>query len=42
MPFRKLPIALVGVEIGSQGVEPPVRKNLGLPSGMGGIKVRLG
>ncbi len=41
MPFRKLPITLVGVGIGGQGVEPPVRKNLGLPPGMGGIKVRL-
>jgi hypothetical protein len=30
------------VGIGGQGVEPHVRKNLGLPSGMGGIKVRLG
>jgi len=42
MPFRKLPLTLVGVRIGSQGVEPPVRKNLGLPPGMGGIKVRSG
>jgi len=26
MPFKKLPIVLVGVGIGGQGVEPPVRK----------------
>jgi len=42
MPFRKLPITLVGVGIEGQEVEPPVRKNLRLPSGMGGIKVKLG
>jgi hypothetical protein len=42
MLFRKLPIALVGVEIRGQGVEPSDRKNLGLPPGMGGIKVKLG
>ncbi len=42
MPFRKLPITLVGVRIGGQGVEPLVSKNLGLPPGMGGIKVRSG
>jgi len=27
MPFRKLPITLVGVWIGGQRVELPVRKN---------------
>jgi len=45
MSFKKLPIALVGVEIGSRGrkkLESPVRQILGLPPGMGGIKVRLG
>ena len=30
------------VGIGGQGVEPPVRGNLGLASVVGGIKVRLG
>ena len=32
----------VGVGIGGQGVEPPVRKKLGLAPVVGGIKVRLG
>jgi len=32
MPFRKLPKTFVGVWIGIQGV----RKNFGLPPGMGG------
>jgi hypothetical protein len=42
MPFRKLPITLVGVGIGGEEVKPHVRKNLGLPPSMGGIKARLG
>jgi len=42
MSFRKLPITLIGVGIGGQGVEPPVRENWGLPPDMCGIKVRLG
>jgi len=32
----------IGVGPGDQGLEPPVRKKLGLALGMGGIKVRLG
>ncbi len=32
----------VGVDIGGQGVEPPVRENLGLSLVVGGINVRLG
>ena len=32
----------VRVGIGGQGVEPPVKGNLGLASVVGGIKVRLG
>ena len=42
MSFRKLPITLVGVGIGGQGVEPPVRKNLALAPLIGGIKARSG
>jgi len=42
MSFRKLPITRVGGGIGGREVEPPVRKNFGLPPGMGDIKVRLG
>jgi len=32
----------IGVGSGGPGVEPPVRKKLGLALGMSGIKVRLG
>ena len=32
----------VRVGIGGQGVEPPVRENVGLSPEVGGIKVRLG
>ena len=32
----------LGVGIGGQGVEPPVRKNLALAPLIGGINVRLG
>ncbi len=32
----------VGVGIGGQGVEPPVRENLGLAPVLNGIHVRLG
>jgi hypothetical protein len=32
----------VVVETGGQGVEPPVRENIGLTLVVGGIRVRLG
>ena len=40
--FQKTAHNSVRVGIGGQGVEPPVRGNLGLASVVGGIKVTLG
>jgi len=42
MHIYKIDYNSVGVEIGGQGVEPPVRGNSGLTSLDGGINVRLG
>ena len=40
--FKKNTHNSVRVGIGGQGMEPPVRGNLGLASVVGGIEVRLG
>jgi hypothetical protein len=42
MHIYKIDHNFVGVEIGGQGVEPPVRGNSELTSVDGGIDVRLG
>ena len=42
MQIWKTELNFSSVEMGGQGVEPPVRENSGLTSDRGGIKVRSG